>query len=257
MLRKLNLQALGDPRNFWPITTSLIIHALFLVLVTMPRAPKVPEFITIDMNALPSFGPPAGGGSSAAGSALPAAAPPPAAQSKAVQKAPEMVDPTVRGRVAKPVEQVSSASASAVSSAAVTAGGVPGGVVGGVPGGVVGGVVGGVPGGSGGGPGGPGVGNGPINGSFGAANGPAFTNMVRPAYPRIARKLGREGVVKLRLMIDEKGRLLSVNVLEKAGHGFDEAAVNAVKASSFRPAKLHGKPVACRALWKVKFALAD
>ncbi|MDI6727451.1 MAG: TonB family protein [Thermodesulfovibrionales bacterium] len=90
---------------------------------------------------------------------------------------------------------------------------------------------------------------------FGSDNAPSFAKRVMPEYPRLARRLGREGKVVLRLFINEHGRLVSVEIVEKAGHGFDEAAIDAVKASTFRPAKLNGHSVACRAVLPVRFRL--
>jgi TonB family protein len=90
---------------------------------------------------------------------------------------------------------------------------------------------------------------------FGSDNAPSFAKRVMPDYPRLARRLGKEGKVVLRLFIDEHGRLLNVEIVEKAGYGFDEAAIEAVKASSFQPARLNGKPVDCKATLPVSFRL--
>jgi protein TonB len=79
--------------------------------------------------------------------------------------------------------------------------------------------------------------------------------MVKPEYPRLARRLGKEGKVVFRLFIDAHGRLLNVEVVKKAGHGFDEAVIEAVKASSFQPARLNGKPVDCKATLPISFKL--
>ena len=77
-----------------------------------------------------------------------------------------------------------------------------------------------------------------------------------PQYPRQARRLGKEGVVVLKLFIDENGRLVNVQVVKDPGYGLAEAAaVEAVKSSSFQPAKHIGTPVACRCLLPVKFVL--
>jgi protein TonB len=59
----------------------------------------------------------------------------------------------------------------------------------------------------------------------------------------------------LRLTIDEVGKLLDVEIVKEAGFGFDEAAVKAVRASTFRPAAKDGKPVACRVLLPIRFKL--
>jgi protein TonB len=90
---------------------------------------------------------------------------------------------------------------------------------------------------------------------FGASVAPAFLHREMPVYPLIARKLGREGKVVLKLTIDENGNLLDVDVIEKAGYGFTEAAVEAVKKSTFLPAKKDGKPIASRALLPIRFRL--
>jgi TonB family protein len=95
----------------------------------------------------------------------------------------------------------------------------------------------------------------PIETRFGASIAPAFLHREMPSYPMFARKLGREGRVMLKLTIDENGNLLDVEVIEKAGYGFTEAAVEAVKKSTFLPAKKDGKPIASRTLLPIRFQL--
>ena len=90
---------------------------------------------------------------------------------------------------------------------------------------------------------------------FGAITGPFYHRQVMPWYPTIARKLGKEGLVLLRLTIDEKGKLLNVEVLEDPGYGFAEAALKAVKQSSYIPAHRAGNPVLTKALLPIKFVL--
>lgn len=90
---------------------------------------------------------------------------------------------------------------------------------------------------------------------FGSQNAPAFLHREMPVFPLMARRLGKEGRVLLRLTIDEKGNLLNVEVLEGAGYGFTEAAIEAVKKSTFLPAQIGGKPVMAKALLPVKFRL--
>ena len=92
---------------------------------------------------------------------------------------------------------------------------------------------------------------------FGSAAGPFYHHQVMPVYPVIARKMGKEGRVLLRLTIDEKGNLLNVEVLEDPGYGFAEAAVKAVKKSTFVPAKRVGDSVFAKALLPIKFVLRD
>lgn len=102
---------------------------------------------------------------------------------------------------------------------------------------------------------GPSAGNGPIHVPFGSGDGPRFVQRVLPKYPRLARELGKEGRVVLQLTIDERGRLAHVEVVSKAGSGFDEEAVRAVKSSTFFPAKRNGKPVTSIARLPIRFQL--
>lgn len=98
---------------------------------------------------------------------------------------------------------------------------------------------------------------GPIETAFGTRDGPKFLKRILPRYPRLARELGKEGTVVLRLHIDAQGRLTSVQVVQKAGSGFDEEAVRAVKSSTFTPAKRDGKAVASIALLSIRFMLKE
>jgi protein TonB len=90
---------------------------------------------------------------------------------------------------------------------------------------------------------------------FGGSGAPGFLKRVLPRYPRLAREMGREGTVTLRLAIDERGVLQEVELIEGAGYGFDEEALRAIRASTFRPAVRNGQPVASRALLPVRFVL--
>jgi protein TonB len=90
---------------------------------------------------------------------------------------------------------------------------------------------------------------------FGSANAPRFLHREKPVYPLMARRLGKEGRVLLRLTIDDNGKLLNIEVIEGAGYGFTEAAIEAVKKSTFQPAVKDGKPVMSKALLPVKFSL--
>ncbi len=96
---------------------------------------------------------------------------------------------------------------------------------------------------------------GPVDAAFGSGDGPRFLHKAMPRYPRLARELGKEGTVLLRLTIDERGSLTHVEVLQRAGSGFDEEAVRAVRESRFSPARINGKPVASRAQLPVRFVL--
>jgi protein TonB len=115
----------------------------------------------------------------------------------------------------------------------------------------------GVPGGVGGGGVGKGDPDSPYVGDFGAGEGPAFLKQARPEYPAHAKRLGKEGVVVLRLIIDHLGRLINAEVVRSAGAVFDEAALLAVRASQYKPAVKDGRARPSRATLQIKFQLSS
>jgi periplasmic protein TonB len=94
-----------------------------------------------------------------------------------------------------------------------------------------------------------------IETEFGLNGAPAFLRRQMPVYPTMAKKLGKQGKVVLRLHINEKGRLLNIEVVEPAVYGFTESAVEAVKMSTFSPAREKGVSVASKALLTIRFVL--
>ncbi len=99
--------------------------------------------------------------------------------------------------------------------------------------------------------------SGPVDGVLGAPGGPSFATRVSPVYPPFARRIGKEGTVLLRLHLDGSGHLTGTEVVKNAGYGFDEAALAAVRASTYRPAVRHGRSIPCRALLPVRFELEE
>lgn len=93
--------------------------------------------------------------------------------------------------------------------------------------------------------------------AFGETFGPAFIKRVPPEYPRQEKRLGHQGKVVLRLYISELGELLSVEIVEACSTLFGEATLEAIRASSFRPAIVNGKAVACKAILPVRFELKN
>lgn len=73
--------------------------------------------------------------------------------------------------------------------------------------------------------------------------GPQILEYVEAPYPDAAREEGLEGTVLLRVELDEAGAVVSVEVAEPVGHGFDEAALAAVQAMRFSPAATETGPV--------------
>lgn len=96
-----------------------------------------------------------------------------------------------------------------------------------------------------------------IDAEFGTASGPRFIHREIPVYPQIARRLGKEGKVVLRLTLNERGELINIEVIEGAPYGFTESAIEAVKKSKFSPAIKNGKPISCRAILPVRFVLKN
>jgi TonB family protein len=74
-------------------------------------------------------------------------------------------------------------------------------------------------------------------------------------YPEAARAQRVEGRVVLRVTIDREGLVTQVDLIEPAGHGFDEAAREAASRCRFRPGRQRGKPVAVRILFPYDFRL--
>lgn len=63
-------------------------------------------------------------------------------------------------------------------------------------------------------------------------------------YPEIARKAGVEGRVYVNVLIDEKGNVIDTRILKSLGNnGCDEAAIAAIRAVKWKPAKQRDKPV--------------
>lgn len=78
---------------------------------------------------------------------------------------------------------------------------------------------------------------------------------VSPLYPSAARAQGVEADVVLALVVSTAGDVRDARVVQPAGHGFDEAAVHAVRTARFSPALLRGRAVAVRMRWTVSFRL--
>jgi len=84
---------------------------------------------------------------------------------------------------------------------------------------------------------------------------PRIVEEAAPAYPPEALAAGVEGRVVLRLTIDAHGSVIAAEVVESAGHGFDEAALAAAREIRFSPALRGETPVASRILYAHEFRL--
>jgi TonB family protein len=90
---------------------------------------------------------------------------------------------------------------------------------------------------------------------FGDADAPRFIHRELPIYPKLARRMEKEGKVVLKLLIDPAGKLLNIDVIENGAYGFTEAAIAAIKKSSFAPARRKGGNVASQAILPIRFKL--
>jgi protein TonB len=75
-------------------------------------------------------------------------------------------------------------------------------------------------------------------------------------YPQEAKQLGVEGVVRVRLIVDEQGKVKSAKLLNSLGHGLDELALRRAQVIEFEPAKdSDDKPVSSVVVWTFNMTL--
>lgn len=256
MVRRSDLQLLRREGLLRPLCASLGGHLLLLGLLwAIPGSLREPEVLMVELalpqvmeggnrgRATPAQGPPVGRRTAAPSPAVPQ----PALRTPLAVRQPAVVEPHPPAPAAITAETSHPLPVAASNPAAAA----PGGGGQGAAGAPASGGRGEEGGGSGAGPS-----SGPVReGVFGTTDGPAFLERISPVYPRLAQRLGKEGTVLLRLAIDARGTLTAVEVVERGGHGFDEAALAAVRGSRFRPARQGGVAVPCRALLPIQFKL--
>jgi len=85
---------------------------------------------------------------------------------------------------------------------------------------------------------------------------PKATAVVMAVYPPEAQRMGMEGHVRAKLYIDENGDVRRVTLVEKLGHGFDEAARDALRKFKFSPARTSdGKAVPTNIVYTYTFEM--
>lgn len=82
---------------------------------------------------------------------------------------------------------------------------------------------------------------------------PQMLKAVEPVYPPEALEARLSADVTMTIDLDAEGKVTRAEVDKPVGHGFDEAAVEAVKASTFSPAEVDGKPSAIRFSYTLHF----
>lgn len=83
---------------------------------------------------------------------------------------------------------------------------------------------------------------------------PKLIRQTTPRYPPDAFYKGIEGTVELEILIDKTGRVSRMRIV-KSIPALDAAAVKCVMKWQFRPAQLHGQPVATIASAPVTFTI--
>jgi protein TonB len=74
-------------------------------------------------------------------------------------------------------------------------------------------------------------------------------------YPEIAKRAGVEGKVYVLAFVNEQGDVTKTEIIKGLGAGLDEAALNAVKQTRFKPGKQRGKPVKVQVSIPIVFKL--
>lgn len=84
---------------------------------------------------------------------------------------------------------------------------------------------------------------------------PTLTRFVEAQYPKEAAAEGLSAEVKLAVTIGADGKVADAQVTAPAGHGFDEAAMEAVKQFEFTPAEVDGQPAPIQIEYVYHFVL--
>jgi len=74
-------------------------------------------------------------------------------------------------------------------------------------------------------------------------------------YPPAARRMSREATVTVRVLVGENGKVIDTQVPSRAGLGFDEAAQDTARETTFVPATKNGVPVRMWMELKIAFSL--
>jgi TonB family protein len=81
----------------------------------------------------------------------------------------------------------------------------------------------------------------------------------KPPYPMLARRLGAQGVVLLRVQVREDGAVVTVELARSSGFSMlDDSATRTVRESwRFVPARIDGAPIASWVEVPIRFVLED
>lgn len=83
---------------------------------------------------------------------------------------------------------------------------------------------------------------------------PKLLSNLDPRYPPAAKHLNRAAQVDIKVLVDERGKVLDADRIgAKAGFGFDEAAIDAARRAVFQPATKEGVKVKMWTTLRVNF----
>lgn len=79
----------------------------------------------------------------------------------------------------------------------------------------------------------------------------------KPPYPRLSRRLGEEGTVRLNILVNPDGSVARLELAQSSGHPrLDRSAMETVQSSwKFEPARQGGSPVAAWVIVPIQFTL--
>lgn len=87
---------------------------------------------------------------------------------------------------------------------------------------------------------------------------PVPKRLVTPEYPDLARQTGIEGIVRVRVTIDKRGKVVAATIFEsEVSDAMNRAALAAARQCEFEPAKQGTKPVPVTIIIPFEFRLED
>jgi TonB family protein len=95
-------------------------------------------------------------------------------------------------------------------------------------------------------------------GSYEFATAPTPINLPFTEYPQAAMRKGKQAVVWVKVLIDEKGKPIRDAITIQSADpnlGFEESALKAPLQAKWKPSLLHGKPVATWVSYKITYQL--
>ncbi|GAB4033485.1 MAG: hypothetical protein Fur0012_13210 [Elusimicrobiota bacterium] len=94
-------------------------------------------------------------------------------------------------------------------------------------------------------------------GVYSLAEGPKIKGELLVKYPLTARRLKKNGFVKVGITIDENGKMISFSILESSGEEFSKSVEQALRNAAFEPAFVNGSRVKSYGVLPVRFEIKD